>query len=69
MSERTTPGDIAEAGAGSGMTLRVYVVSPRGTITSDSGTRRVDSMGLALPTRDTYPPCGCPHCVARRARR
>ncbi|WP_282791141.1 helix-turn-helix transcriptional regulator [Streptomyces sp. CC224B] len=69
MSERTIPGDIPEADTGNGMTLRVYAVNPQGTITSDSGTRRVDSMGVALPTRDTYPPCSCPSCVRKRARR
>ncbi|WP_159399612.1 exo-alpha-sialidase [Streptomyces alboflavus] len=69
MSDSTAPGDIVEVGAGSGMTLRTYVVDREGTITSDSGTRRVDTTGGMLPPlRDSYPPCSCPRCSGKRAR-
>jgi hypothetical protein len=50
-----------------GMTLRVYRVDRYGTVTCDSGTRRVDMTGAVIPIRNAYPPCSCPHCARKRA--
>ncbi|WP_369217146.1 hypothetical protein [Streptomyces flavofungini] len=49
----------------SGMSLRVYTLDGKGTITSDTGIMRVDALGLDLPAAAEackFPPCGCPRC-------
>ncbi|TKS96224.1 hypothetical protein [Streptomyces lasalocidi] len=53
MQDRTSPG---------AMTIRVYTVDRRGTVTSDAGTRSVKPATNAAPPlrQDTYyPPCKC----------
>ncbi len=52
------------------MTLRIYVVDRYGTVTSDTGTRRVDCTdAVSSSSACRYPPCSCPDCVRKRARR
>lgn len=70
MADSTTQDGVAEVGAGSAMTLRIYVVDRYGTVTSDTGTRRVDCTdAVSSSSACRYPPCSCPDCVRKRARR
>ncbi|CAM5239792.1 hypothetical protein SALBM135S_00735 [Streptomyces alboniger] len=69
MSESTARRGTAEEDARSaGMSLRVYTVNKAGTITSDTGTMRVDALGIELAPLPADPPCGCPGCRGKRAR-
>lgn len=71
MTEPKAQDSAAEVGTGAlaHMTMRVYTVDQSGTVTSDSGTQRVDSLGVTLASSNRYPPCTCPSCRRKRAMR
>ncbi|GGR79436.1 hypothetical protein GCM10010252_17660 [Streptomyces aureoverticillatus] len=52
-----------------GMTLRVYTVSRDGTVTQDTGTRRITPNGGPPPLSSRPPLCVCSRCLGRPALR
>jgi hypothetical protein len=50
------------------MTLHVYKVNAKGTVTEDHGKAEIVTGGPTepMPYTSTYPPCACPRCRPTR---
>lgn len=61
------PGTPSNTPPAPGMTLRVYTVSRDGTVTQDTGTRRITPNSPPLPVSSRPPLCVCSRCLGRPA--
>lgn len=62
-----TPGTRRSNSPTPGMTLRVYTVDRDGTVTQDTGTRRVTPNNAPPPVSSRPPLCACSRCAGNSA--